>query len=262
VADEVQDAQAPQESAFALEERNMVSGVLTLGERSIRSIMTPRADMSWVDLAHAPDAILRQLHATPHSQLPVCRGDADRIVGIARTKDLMGALMLQGRIDDSAAGPLRTPIVLHETTGVLKAMETLKQAHGQLVLVCDEFGVVQGVLTPLDILEAIAGEFPDEDEQPAVRPQGPGCWEADGGADLHLLQQMLDTESLLGDDAGVTSLAGFLLARFGTLPHAGQQIDVDGLRYEILATDGRRIVRVAIRRLATDTDSDVADVTN
>ena len=243
------DDALPTEEIFAVEERNMVSGVLTLADRSIRSIMTPRAEMSWVNLEQDGAAILQQLQETPHSLLPVCRGDIDNVIGIARTKDLIGELILRQRIDVTPAGPLRAPIVLPETAGVLKAMETLKGAHGQLVLVSDEYGTVQGLLTPIDILEAIAGEFPDEDEQPTVRPQGPNAWEVDGAADLHLLEQVLETDSLVTEGSDYTSLAGFLLARFETFPSVGQALELDGLRYTILAVEDRRIARVAIMRV-------------
>ena len=245
--------EAPQEAraddSFAVEERNMVSGVLTLAERSIRSIMTPRAEMSWVNLEQDAATVLQQLRETPHNQLPVCRGDVDRVVGVARTKDLIGALLLHDRIDEADPGLLRQPIFLPDTAGVLRAMDTLKRARGQLVLVADEYGVVQGLLTPIDLLEAIAGEFPDEDEQPAIRAQGPGRWEADGSADLHLLEQVLDSGALVDPEADYSSLAGYLLARFETLPAAGQAIEADGLRFEILAVEDRRILRVAILRL-------------
>lgn len=242
-------------ATFAVEERNMVSGVLTLADRSIRSIMTPRSEMSWVNLDQEPGIILQQLQETPHNQLPVCRGDVDEVLGVARTKDLIGALLLYRRIDPAQPSLLRKPIYLPDTAGVLKAMEALKRARGQLVLVADEYGVVQGLLTPIDILEAIAGEFPDEDEQPALRLQAPGHWEADGAADLHLLEQVLETDALVGEDAVYTSLAGFLLARFETLPAAGQAVEVDGLRFEILAVEDRRIARVAIRRLAGEAEA-------
>ena len=238
-----------QDDSFAVEERNMVSGVLTLGDRSIRSVMTPRAQMSWVNLAQEPSLILQQLQETPHNQLPVCQGDLDQVVGVARTKDLIGAVLMHRGIDASNQALLRKPIYLPDTAGVLGAMETLKRARGQLVLVADEYGVIQGLLTPIDILEAIAGEFPDEDEQPAIRQQEPDCWEADGSADLHLLEQELQTDALVGSEADYTSLAGFLLARFETLPAAGQWVDVGGLRFEVLAMEDRRIARVAIRRL-------------
>jgi len=182
--------------------------------------------------------------------MPVGRGQLDQLVGIARTKDLVSALMLHGRIDASPdGGVVRAPILLPDTAGVLGAMETLKRAHGQLVLVTDEFGIVQGLLTPVDILEAIAGEFPDEDEQLAIRPQGPDVWEADGAADLHQLQQMLETDALVGDE-DYTSLAGFLLARFASMPAPGQGVELDGWRYEVIAVEDRRIATVAISRVA------------
>lgn len=245
-----EDAQAPQEEAFALEERNMVSGVLTLGERSIRSIMTPRSEMSWIDLDDEPSSILCRLQETPHGLLPVCRGEIDKVLGIARTKDLIADLVLRQGIREGADGPLRAPIVLPDTAGVLKAIDALRRSHGQLLLVTDEYGVVQGLLSPVDILEAIAGDFPDEDEQPAIQARAPGEWEAVGTADLHQLQQVLETDALVGEGSEYTSLAGFLLAHFEGFPEAGQGIERDGLRYEILAVDERRIVRVAIRRIA------------
>ena len=253
-----QDEQIDQAQAFGVEERNMVSGVLTLADRSIRSIMTPRSEMSWVNLDDEADAILRQLQESPHSRMPVGRGQLDNLVGIARTKDLISQLVLQARIDDvvddgnGATGPIRKPILLPDTAGVLKAMDTLKRAHGQLVLVTDEFGIVQGLLTPVDILEAIAGEFPDEDEQLAIQPKGPGEWEVIGTADLHQLEQVLETGGLVSSDDDYTSLAGFLLARFESLPEPGQEIEIDGLRYRILSVEERRIARVLVRRIAAD----------
>lgn len=255
VQEAASDEPAVERDAFGIEERNMVSGVLNLADRSIRSIMTPRAEISWVNLDQEAGIIVQQLQETPHSQLPVCRGDADRVVGVARTKDLIGALLLQQRIDEADEALLRQPIFLPDSAGVLRAMDTLKRAHGQLVLVADEYGVVQGLLTPIDILEAIAGEFPDEDERPAIRQQSPGCWEADGSADLHLLEQVLETGALVGEDADYSSLAGFLLARFETLPAAGQAIEVDGWRFDVLEVEDRRITRVGIRRQETPPES-------
>ncbi|MFC5479642.1 TerC family protein [Massilia suwonensis] len=257
-AAEEPDAQAPQE-AFALEERNMVSGVLALGERSIRSVMTPRSELSWVDLDDDPAAILRQLQDTPHSQLPVCRGELENMLGIARTKDLIAGLALrQGILESGEGSPLRAAIVLPDTAGVLRAIEILQRAHGQPVLVTDEYGVVQGLLTPVDILEAIAGEFPDEDEQPAIQAKAAGEWEASGSADLRQLEQVLETDALVGEGSEYTSLAGFLLARFEGFPEAGQHIELDGLRFEILAVEERRIVSVAIRRIAEPVAADAA----
>jgi len=246
---DAQDEPLAEPQAFGVEERNMVSGVLTLADRSVRSIMTPRSEMSWVNLEQDADAILRQLQDSPHSRMPVCRGQLDALVGIARTKDLISDLVLHAWIDETPDGTIRQAILLPDTAGVLKAMDTLKRAHGQLVLVTDEFGIVQGVLTPVDILEAIAGEFPDEDEQLAIQPKGEGVWEVDGAADLHQLQQALETDALVGDEVEYTSLAGFLLARFDSMPEPGQAIEIDGWRYEILAVEERRIAKVRVARV-------------
>lgn len=250
---ETPEAQPVDDDAFVAQERNMVSGVLTLADRSIRSVMTPRAEMSWVDLDDDAASILRQLRATPHSLIPVCRGELDNVIGIGRAKDLIGDLLQDGRVRESGAGStMRAPIILPQTAGVLRAIDTLKGAHGQLLLVTDEYGIVQGLLTPVDILEAIAGEFPDEDEQPAIQALAPGEWEVIGTADLRQLEQVLETGGLAGDGAEYTSLAGFLLARFERFPDVGQSIELDGLRYEIRAVEERRIAKVAIRRIAPD----------
>jgi CBS domain containing-hemolysin-like protein len=231
---------------FGAEERNMVSGVLTLAERSIRSIMTPRADLSWINLEDDPRAIRRQILDTPHSFFPVCRGEVDNVIGIGRAKDLMADLA-GGAIDEARS--LRAPIVLPESVGVLRVMETLKHAQGRLVLVTDEYGTIQGLVTPIDILEAIAGEFPDEDEQPTVQPQGPGRWKVDGSADLHYLEQVLETDALVSGDDEYASIAGFLLARFAVLPKAGESIELEGLRFEIAEVLDRRIASVLVSRI-------------
>ncbi len=232
---------------FGAEERNMVSGVLTLSQRSIRSVMTPRSDMSWINLDADAETIRRQILETPHSFFPVCRGEMDNIIGIARAKDLMGDLALDGKIDE--VNSVRQPIVIPESVGVLKVMETLKHSQGQLVLVADEYGTIQGMVTPIDILEAIAGEFPDEDEQPDVQLLSPGIWKVDGSADLHYLEQVLETDMLVGEDDEYTSLAGFLLERFTMLPVAGDAIELDGFRFEIAEVLDRRIATVMISRI-------------
>lgn len=249
LAEEV-DSPAPEERAFGTEERNMVSGVLTLSSRSIRSIMTPRSDMSWINLEADADTIRHQILDTPHSFLPVCRGQVDEIVGIARAKDLMGDLARLGHIDLEAS--VRTPIVMPESAGVLRVMDTLQRSKGQLVLIADEYGSILGLVTPIDILEAIAGEFPDEDEQPTVQLIEPGRWKVDGGADLHYLEQVLETDALFDADSEYTSLAGFLLERLSSLPEAGAVVELPGLRFEVAEVRDRRIVAVVITRIEAD----------
>ncbi len=243
------EAQAAEEPAFEAEERNMVSGVLSLSQRSVRSIMTNRSEISWINIEDDADTIRAQLLATPHGFFPVCRGQLDEVIGVARAKDLIADLTQSGAID---AAHIRTPIIMPDASGVLKVMDRLKRSHGQLVIIADEYGTLQGLVTPIDILEAIAGEFPDEDEQPVVQALGPGRWRVDGSADLHYLEQVLEVDALVGDTDDYTSLAGLMLERFGTLPKVGDAVEIEGFRFEVAQVLERRIATVIVNRIDDD----------
>jgi CBS domain containing-hemolysin-like protein len=236
--------------AFGDEERNMVSGVLTLSDRNVHSVMTPRTDVSWINLEAPVEELRAQLIREPHSFFPVCRGSLDEVVGVGRAKELLLDLIEHGRIRETR---LREPIIVHETIPILALMETLKRSHGLLVLVADEFGSIVGVVTPIDIFEAIAGEFPDEDEAPDIIDQGNGRWRVDGAADLHHLEQVLHTEGLVDEHEEYSTLAGYLLSRFGRLPAVGDQCELmheyGGFRFTVAALEGRRIAAVQIESL-------------
>jgi len=246
-----QDAAGTTPPAFDVQERNMVSGVLTLAERSIHSILTPRTDVSWVNLEDDGDTIRAQIKAAPHSFFPVCRGALDEVVGIGRAKDMVEDLLTTGQIQTKR---LREPVIVHESIGILRLMDTLKRSRGQLVLVTDEFGAIEGLVTPIDVFEAIAGEFPDEDEAPDIVAVSEGVWKVDGSADLHHVEQVLEIEGLINDAADYTTLAGYLLARFDQLPAVGDACEYPfadwRYRFEVLQLVGRRIGSVRVARLA------------
>lgn len=256
-------ANAPAIPAFGVEERNMVSGVLTLAERSIRSIMTPRTDVSWINIDDDADIIRGQLIEAPHSFFPVCRGSLDEVLGIGRAKDLIADLLTEGRVRRNR---LRDPIIVHEAIGILRLMDTLKRSRGQLVLVADEFGAIEGLVTPIDVFEAIAGEFPDEDELPDIVADGEHTWKIDGAADLHHVEQVLETEGLIDEAQDFSTLAGYLLSRFGHLPKPGDaceyEIHHDHFRFEVLEMDGRRIALVRVEKKPQEPLSDEASLTN
>ncbi len=238
---------------FGVEERNMVSGVLTLVDRSVRSIMTPRTDISWINLDDDPAVIRQLLTDVPHSFFPVCRGNLDEVVGMGRARDLLADILTGNAIRRES---LRAPIIVHESIGILSLMDTLRRSHGQLVLVTDEFGAIEGLVTPIDIFEAIAGEFPDEDETPEIIAEGENRWRVAGAADLHHLEQVLETDGLV--DEGYSTLAGYLLAHFDQLPQAGQVLEQTkpNLRFEVLEVSGRRIVSVLVERRTDPGTSD------
>ena len=173
----------PAGETFAEEERHMITGVLTLASRSLRSIMTPRTEISWVDCEKSPDEIRSQLLDTPHSLFPICRYSLDDVIGVVRAKDLLVALENGESI--VAFAEKTPPIVVPETMDVINLLAVLRKAKGRLVMVSNEFGVIQGLVTPLDVLEAIAGEFPDEDETPDDVTDG-DSWIAFTNLDLAL----------------------------------------------------------------------------
>lgn len=235
--------QAMPQEAFKDEERYMINGVLTLASRSIRSIMTPRGEISWVDAERPMDEIRIQLLDTPHSLFPVCRGELDEIIGVVRAKELLVAI--EHGMDVATFAAASPAIVVPETLDPINLLGVLRRAKGSFVIVTNEFGVVQGLITPLDVLEAIAGEFPDEDETPDIIADGDG-WIVKGGTDLHSLQQLFDVNDLVNPDEDHASLAGLLIGQKGQLPLPGEVIDLPPLHFTILqATDYRvDLVRV------------------
>ncbi|MGB9096066.1 TerC family protein [Erwinia sp.] len=244
----------PQE-AFKDEERYMINGVLTLASRSVRSIMTPRGEISWVDAERPLDEVRRQLLDTPHSLFPVCRGELDEIIGVVRAKELLVAL--DHGIDVATFAAATPPIIVPETLDPINLLGVLRRAKGSFVVVTNEFGMVQGLITPLDVLEAIAGEFPDEDETPDIIADGEG-WLVKGGTDLHSLQQLLNTQVLVNPEEDHASLAGLLIAQKGQLPVPGEVIELPPVTFQIIeATDYRiDLVRVTRARERHEEDED------
>lgn len=249
-------SEAP-EQVFGDTERNMVSGVLTLADRSIRSIMTPRNDVTWLNLDDDAQTLRQKIIKAPHSFFPVCRGSLDEVIGIGRAKDMIADLITHGAIRLSR---LRDPIIVHDSMGTLHVMETLKRARGQLVLVADEFGAIEGIVTPIDVFEAIAGEFPDEDEAPDIVALDENHWRVDGAADLHHLEQVLNTHGLVDEDEDYSTLAGYLLERFGQLPAVDARCELAQphatFSFTVKQLEGRRIASVEIERRLHAEDDD------
>ena len=240
---------------FAEEERHMVSGVLRLAERSVHSVMTPRNDISWINLLDDPETIRAAINRTPHGFYPVCRGSLDEIVGIGRAKDMITDIIVDKRVNQQR---LRPPIIVHETIRMLDLIDTLKSARGQLVIVINEFGTVEGLVTPIDVFEAIAGDFPDEDETPDIIVKAENQWVVEGGTDLHQFEQTLDLEPLSSESDDFSTVAGFLLQQLGKLPEVGETYSMrhnsQSLYFRILELDGRRIAKVFVEREAEAQD--------
>lgn len=134
-------------------------------------------------------------------------------------------------------------------------MDILKRSYGQLLVVVDEYGEVKGIVTPIDVLEAIAGEFPDEGEQLTIQQLDARCWKVDGVVDLYHLEHTLGIDFLI-DDNEYVSLAGFLLARFNKMPKVGDALEFSGFRFEVVEMDDRRVAFVMINKIEQEKSED------
>jgi putative hemolysin len=236
---------------FEVAERDMIDGVMRLADRSVRSIITPRVDVVWLDLSDSPEDIRRTIVESGRSRFPVSRDGIDAIEGIVHAKDLLDR-MLSGQPFDLAAC-MRKPLFVHEGTSVLKLLDLFRSSVVHMALVVDEYGSFEGIVTTTDILAAIAGEFPEDegDAESTVVRRDDGSWLIDGGIDIDQLERLLNRRDLKSNDDYHT-LAGFLLWGLGHLPEVGERFDWKNLRFEVVDMDGRRIDRVLISRITDD----------
>ncbi|MBR2688452.1 MAG: TerC family protein [Aquamicrobium sp.] len=242
--------QTRRDELFKPEETEMIRGVLDLGKRPVSSIMSPRNELEWLNLNEDVETLRATIRRLTHGRVILARDNVEDFVGVAVAKDLSSALLDGERIDWTRMA--RQPLVVHETTDVLTVMEQLRRSPVQMAMVVDEHGSLEGIATPTDILEAIAGEFPDMDEEAAVlQRQDDGSWLADGFIDIRQLSNAIDHDMV--DDADrYATLAGYILTELGYLPKEGEVLEADGWRFEVISLDKRRIGRVRISTLETE----------
>jgi CBS domain containing-hemolysin-like protein len=235
---------------FAPEQKQMIEGVLALDKRPARSIMTPRIDVDWLDLDLPVDELKRRIETMPHSRIPLARGSLDNFIGVALTKELLRDLLVNGRIDPERSA--QQPLVVHTSVSVLRLMEQLRKSPLQLAVVMDEYGSLEGIVTPTDIFEAIAGEFVEAGEEPSHAEQTEdGSWLADGSIEIRRISQLIGAD-LVDRADHYSTLAGYILWQLGHLPKTGDALEANGFRFEIVAMEDRTISRVRITPLADE----------
>lgn len=239
-------AEAESAGVIETEEQSMISGVMRLGDRSVRAIMTPRTEVELVNLTDAEDEIREAIVKARHAVLPVCEGEPDTIVGVIRVRDLIAPLAAKGTFP-VRQNVLKAPVI-PDTTDALAALRTLREAQVPFGLVHDEFGHFEGILTPADILDAIAGAFKaDEGGEPEATQRDDGSWLIAGWMPVDEMAELLYLT--LPGKRGYDTAAGFVLDAFKRLPETGDRIDIMGWRFEVVDMDGRRIDKVLATRL-------------
>jgi len=242
--------QGAEAGVFHETEQTMVSNVLRLDERRVTSIMTPRQDFYAIDLDDEEEEVRTRLAQVPHNRLLVCRGGTDNVVGIVETSELLADLV-QGKPLDVAART-HMPLLVPETITTTSLLETFREEGAHHALVTDEYGEVQGLVTRSDLLGAIVGEIAaaGSTDEPSVRMRDDGSWLVDGGLSVEDLQDALDLGPLPGQETHeFTTVAGFVLHQMGRIPQAADHFTWNGLRFEIVDMDGRRVDKVLVSKM-------------
>jgi putative hemolysin len=228
-------------------EHQMVQNVFHLDDRPLTSMMVPRSDIQWLDAGLSVGECLREVGRDgAHSWYPVCRGSLEDVVGVVSVSKLLAL----GMNDPTRLESIATPaLFVPETLSGMELLEQFRERTGRMVFVVDEYGVVQGLMTPHDLLEAITGELQPVAAADAWATQrADGAWELDGTMPISELKARLDIRELPQEDRGrYNTVAGLLMSVSGHLPGAGEHIECGDWVFDVVSLDGKRIDRVLAR---------------
>jgi putative hemolysin len=239
-------AKGVETGVFERREREMVEGVLSLGDRRVTSLMTPRTDIVFVDLREGAEAAARMIvENARYGYLPAVDGDIDRVIGLMPVKECLAAIAT-GKFDDPRTF-LRESLFVPESVSALKAFAALKAGNVESALILDEYGGVSGLISLYDLVESMVGDIPGAiEEEPEIVRRPDGSYLVDGS--LRLDQFALEFhlgEAPVGD---YDTIAGLVLDRMGTIPRAGDSCAWGDFSFEILDMDGNRIDKILVSR--------------
>jgi putative hemolysin len=248
-AEELHLVVAEAQTAGVLEEdeRAMISGIVRLADRPVREVMTPRTEIDWVDVTATPEEIRQELLDNPHSRIPVADGSIENIVGVIQTRDVLAASIRGEPLDLKRL--CRTAPVIPDLMDAMDALAVLRAADVPLALVHDEYGHLDGIVTPGSILAALAGTFAHDLEQGEESPlieREDGSWLVSGAGSADLLSDRLGIN--LPNDRDYSTVAGFALSVLKHLPETGEKFRHDGWSFEVIDMDGRKIDKLIASR--------------
>lgn len=243
------------------DERKMMNRVLSLGDRTAESLMTPRMRIAWLDAAAPLEGNLATMRESPFSRFPVYRGNDQDVLGILEAKSLLRGLgAAQGMPLDLFTG-VREALFVSESTHALKLLEIFREEQQSLALVVDEYGDVTGLVTVNDLMGAVIGRMQSVDTEGYAAPvvqREDGSYLVDGALPLEELRELIDGGRLPDEDEhDFHTAAGMVIAHFGRIPHVSEYFEWGPWRIEVVDLDGPRIDKLLLkRRAAKDSDSD------
>lgn len=247
-------------------EQDMVESVFLLNDRPASALMTPRPEVVWLDLDDTPEKLRESIMNEPFSRFPVGRESLEQLLGEVKAKDLLIQAWRGEEFDLESV--LRQPLYVPDIMPALTVLEQFKLSGTQLAMVIDEYGSVEGVLTLTDILEAIVGDIPaqDQPEEPQIIERDDGSWLVDGMLTTDDFRRYWGIqEPLPGEDQGMfQTLAGFAVMQLGRVPSSADHFDWEGMRFEVMDMDGPRVDKLLVsfparKQDTTDDASESAD---
>ncbi len=241
--------------AIETDERDMLEGVMRHADRSVRTIMTPRPEIVFLDPDMGSEEILELIKQSGHSRFPVASGDADNLVGIVQTKDLLAHIGKGGELDVSAV--MHPPTYVPETVNVMRLLEAMRGSPVRMLVITDEYGAVLGIVTGADLLESIAGDEALSEDEGLARPveRADGSWLIDGKTPVDELGDLVG-ERLPDDEETYSTVAGLIMHLLKDLPKEGDRTERWPLAFEVVDMDGRRIDKVLVHRMeASETET-------
>jgi len=238
-------AEASNAGVIEESERQIISGVVRLADRPVREVMTPRKAVDWIDL----DGVgVDWTHGLSHSRMPAGRGSVDNLLGVVEARDLL--THCAGGLDGVDVASVVRPVpVVSDQMDAMDALAVLRGADVPVVFVHDEYGHFEGLVTPVDLLAAIAGTFASDEESdtdPPLVQREDGSWLVSGSLPADRLAEQLDLQ--LPEDRDYATTAGFALSVLKHLPSVGERFDFENWRFEVVDMDGRKIDKLLAMR--------------
>jgi len=237
--------QGTEAGVFEEAEQDMVEGVFSLGDSRIYSLMTPRTDIVWLNITDSPDEIRRKVAECDYSRFPVCQDSLDTILGIIKARDLLAPPGLSNE-NFKLKDKLRPALYIPETMFASRALELFKEKSAELMLVIDEFGSLQGLLTINDIIEEIVGDI---EVEPQATQRQDGSWLLDGMLPVDDFKELFTLTKPLPHEDEYETLSGFVMMSLGRVPQATDHFEWSGLRFEVMDMDGHRVDKVLVMTL-------------
>ena len=233
--------QGTQAGVFEESEQDMIEGVFSIGDQRVYSLMTPRTEIVWLEVDDPPEEIRKKIAECPYSRFPVRDGSLENVVGVVRSRDLLLTNLAGEKIN--LRHILHPAIYIPESAQASQALEMFKGGKAELMLVVDEFGAVQGLITLNDILsEIVEGIGTDE---PTATQRQDGSWLLDGMLTVDDFKEIFNLRDLPDEDSYET-LGGFVMFSLGRIPQVSDKFEWNGLQFEVMDMDARRVDKVLV----------------